>query len=178
MLVIPLFGDQLANAARVERQGCGKVINIGGKSLVVICYMLGCLHKKYFSVVRPYFGRTYVGKAKNGCASAFWLCYNFSTYGRITVFLVVQLFSCRTTVLPLARHSFDSCEREIIFRLNRTLVRQWFKAPRPALKTKLCSRTDNVWTFSTCKLVDPNICRPNIRRPYKFSENSATEPAV
>lgn len=30
MLVIPLFGDQLANGARVERQGCGKVVKIEG----------------------------------------------------------------------------------------------------------------------------------------------------
>jgi hypothetical protein len=34
MLVIPLFGDQLANGARVERQGCGKVLKIEGKLIV------------------------------------------------------------------------------------------------------------------------------------------------
>ena len=31
MLVMPLFGDQLANGARVERQGCGKVLHIAGE---------------------------------------------------------------------------------------------------------------------------------------------------
>ena len=31
MLVMPLFGDQLANGARVERQGCGKVLQNAGE---------------------------------------------------------------------------------------------------------------------------------------------------
>ena len=35
MMVIPLFGDQLANGARVERQGCGKVIKIEGRTLLL-----------------------------------------------------------------------------------------------------------------------------------------------
>ena len=35
MLVIPLFGDQLANGARVERQGCGKVLNIEGNNATI-----------------------------------------------------------------------------------------------------------------------------------------------
>lgn len=30
MVVIPLFGDQLANGARIERQGTGKVLPIEG----------------------------------------------------------------------------------------------------------------------------------------------------
>ena len=48
MLVIPLFGDQLANGARVERQGCGKVLKIEGNKFILNVIRKMLMKRHYF----------------------------------------------------------------------------------------------------------------------------------